>query len=358
MPEACTSADCRYTLRGGLKMDPTAGIPCTSAFGAVSSGSYYVLSAAHCEGVTRWHAGEQYGSVTLQVYQGRVDAERHFRPWPSAWYVSAAILIDGSVIRPIYYHITWVATMEGTTVGMAGARSGTRRGSIESKNYSPGQVPGGNRFLKADYCADTGDSGASIFNTNTAYGIHYGGGPGGCSNNPYDYGIFGNIVYAKDALGSRSLRRLDGIARVLALGAATLLVAAGCSTVQPTHSTVPNESSSTAESRAPSASGTVPTTQDLAQVALEIAIDDGRLTEVMERHSYRIDGARQRSSSEAELFLWFDESVPLEEWPIDLCGAGESRGPFTGLHFLVDLTAHQVSAVSPVWADGYSCIVS
>ena len=76
---------------------------------------------------------------------------------------------------------------------------------IEGKNYSPGQVPGGNRFLKADYCAETGDSGASIFSTNTAYGIHHGGGPGGCSNNPNNYGIFGNIVYAKDAMGVQIL---------------------------------------------------------------------------------------------------------------------------------------------------------
>ncbi|MGI8830801.1 MAG: trypsin-like serine protease [Candidatus Limnocylindria bacterium] len=66
-------------------------------------------------------------------------------------------------------------------------------------------MPGANRFRRADYCADTGDSGASVFNTNTAYGIHSGGGQGGCSNNPNDYGIFGNIVYAKDALGVQIL---------------------------------------------------------------------------------------------------------------------------------------------------------
>jgi hypothetical protein len=29
-----------------------------------------------------------------------------------------------------------------------------------------------------------------------------------------------------------------------------------------------------------------------------------------------------------------------------------------GLHFVVDLNARRVSAVSPVWEDGYSCIVS
>jgi hypothetical protein len=141
--------------------------------------------------------------------------------------------------------------------------------------------------------------------------------------------------------------------------AVTLLTIAGCS-VQPSPSPMSRvpTTSSVAPSGSPSASSTVPTTQDLAQLQLEIVIDDGRLTEVMERHSYRIYGARQRSTSEAELFLEFAELVPLEEWPLDLCGSGESRGPMAGLHFVVDLNARRVSAVSPVWEDGYSCIVS
>jgi hypothetical protein len=111
----------------------------------------------------------------------------------------------------------------------------------------------------------------------------------------------------------------------------------------------PPGSSAASSSESPAASATVPTTRDLAQVALEIALDDGRLTDLMDRHPYRIDGARQRSSNEAELFLQFDEPVPLEEWPLSLCGNGESAGPFIRLHFLVDLDANQVSAVSPVW---------
>lgn len=132
------------------------------------------------------------------------------------------------------------------------------------------------------------------------------------------------------------------------------MVLTSCGSDRPSQSTVPRESSS-AESEAPAASGTVPTTQDLAQVALEIAIEDGRLADVLERHPYRIDGARQRSSSLAELYLVFDEPVPLQEWPLSLCGNGESAGPFVGLYFLVDLDASEVSAVSPVW-DDVSCI--
>lgn len=201
VPEACTRADCRYTLRGGLQLRSAHNDPCTSAFSAVSGNNYYLLSAAHCELYARYHAGEYYGSVILEQQQGRVDAEGHLRSWPSPWYVSASILVDSTDIRPVYYHITWDNTMKGKRVGMAGGESGTRRGFITSKDRSLSYVSGSNRFLVADYCAGTGDSGASIFNTNTAYGIHSGGGQGGCHNNPYDYGVFGNIVYAKDALG-------------------------------------------------------------------------------------------------------------------------------------------------------------
>lgn len=153
--------------------------------------------------------------------------------------------------------------------------------------------------------------------------------------------------------------RSDAERRALFLvaGLTTLLLVVACGLVEPTQSAVPREPPSAAASKAPAASGTVPTTQDLGQFALAIAVEDARLTGFLEAHSYRVDGARQRSNTLAELFLRFDESVPLEEWPLDLCGAGESAGPFTGLHFLIDLDAGQVSAVSPVW-DDYSCIPS
>lgn len=48
-PEACTRADCRYTLRGGLRLTGGGDI-CSSAFSAVAGSNYYLLSAAHCAG--------------------------------------------------------------------------------------------------------------------------------------------------------------------------------------------------------------------------------------------------------------------------------------------------------------------
>lgn len=208
-PEVCTRADCRYTLRGGLRLTG-GGDVCSSAFSAVAGSNYYLLSAAHCAGGSgspRLQGGEQYGTVTLEQRQGRVDAERTFRPWPSSWYVSASIYVESNDIRPVRYHITWDSTMEGTLVGKSGQTTGTTRGDITSKFGAPTGVSGSNRFLVADYCANPGDSGGSVFNTNTAYGIHHGGPTVGnppvarVCGDPLDFGYFGNIVYAKDALG-------------------------------------------------------------------------------------------------------------------------------------------------------------
>lgn len=195
----CSISDCRYTLRGGLRVEDRYGSDCTSGFSAVSGSTYFMLSAAHCSSApARHHAGEYYGSVDRELEYGRVDAERHYRPWPSPWYISASILVDSTDIRPIRYHISWENTARGTWVGKSGEETGTTRGHITSKYHSPWWVADSNRFLKAEYCTEVGDSGGPVFNTNTAYGINSGGVE--CSH-PDAWGTFGNVVYAKDALG-------------------------------------------------------------------------------------------------------------------------------------------------------------
>lgn len=99
-----------------------------------------------------------------------------------AVFVSSALFVSSSDIRPIYYHITWDATMYNTLVGKAGGSTGTQRGYITSTYVMPSYVTNGHRFIRAEYCAKDGDSGAAVFNTNTAYGIHSGGAQiaGGC----------------------------------------------------------------------------------------------------------------------------------------------------------------------------------
>ena len=208
VPEVCTRADCRYTLRGGLRITG-GGSTCSSAFSAVAASNYYLLSAAHClggYGSPRVQGGEEYGWVTSEQRSGRVDAERTFRPWPSPWYVSASVFVWSGDMRPVRYYITWDSTMTGTQVGKAGYATNQTLGNITSKYGAPTGVPNSERFLVASYCANPGDSGAAVYNTNTAYGIHHGGPVDGSGNarlcgDPLDFSYFGNIAYAKDALG-------------------------------------------------------------------------------------------------------------------------------------------------------------
>lgn len=116
--------------------------------------------------------------------------------------MGASIFVEAGDIRPIYYHISWSNTMEGTWIGKAGARTGVTRGYIIDKTYSPWWVPGGSRFIMGDFCARGGDSGGSVFRGNTAYGI-VSGGTAECTADSVM--VFGNIVYALDALSLQLL---------------------------------------------------------------------------------------------------------------------------------------------------------
>lgn len=82
------------------------------------------------------------------MYGCSVDAEAIYRP-TTGWYMSGTVFVESYDIRSMKYHISW-----------------------------------------------------------QAYGIHSGGNfVPRCDNSPdLDYGIFGNIVFAKDALGVEILR--------------------------------------------------------------------------------------------------------------------------------------------------------
>lgn len=198
-PSACTRQDCRYTLQGGLRVANANDIGCSSGFSTFQPGSsfYYLLSAAHCTLADRYHGGEWYGYVSSQYMGGPRDVEAHYRP-STGWFMSATIFVEPTDIRPVRYHITWANTMQGTIVGKSGQATNTTRGNILSKYHAPWYVPSSYNFITASFCVSDGDSGGSVFNTNTAYGIVSGSG-GFCGVDAY--GIFGNIVYATDALG-------------------------------------------------------------------------------------------------------------------------------------------------------------
>lgn len=217
-PRTCQVDDCRYAMMGGLRLDLAAsGDSCSSAFTAylTSNSSYrYVLSAGHCYRDTgiadRDHAGSYYGLVTAHRVAYDVDAER-IRRDNSLWRESSKFFVQGEYPRMVSSVITFANMEKGAYVGKTGAKTGTTRGYITSKEVAPSYVPNARNFVEADLCSDRGDSGAAIWSSYTAYGILSGGPPGQCRDingrliaprTPYEgTTVFGALSFATSALG-------------------------------------------------------------------------------------------------------------------------------------------------------------
>lgn len=207
-PEACTRTDCRYDLRSGLKTVQSNGAWCSTAFTVKrSDGTRNILSAAHCGGgdvgSARFHGGERYGEVKHQNIGFRVDAERHGPPEGSFAMKPWIYVNDSNKERPVQQMSTWSGLRVGLWACKSGARTDKSCGNITSKHFSPSWVSNSERFVKADYCADGGDSGSGVYkssNWNKVHGIHSGGGSGGCGD-PDDWSAFGHIEYALNSMG-------------------------------------------------------------------------------------------------------------------------------------------------------------
>lgn len=128
------------------------------------------------------------------------------------------------------------------------------------------------------------------------------------------------------------------------------LLAAGCSSLpQPSLSPTPGQ---------PSARETQPPvgTSDITAVALEIATGDERLADFLRDHPFEVADITVRSGDVVDVFVRFDDPVPLSEWPpLDVCAISESERPATGIHWRVTLSSERPPAVSPMWGD-VSCI--
>ena len=186
---------------------------CSDGFVVVrTGGAIQILSAAHCGdhangnpdiGNGRYHRGSiipanLYGSVQDQYEGGRVDAERHSigngfsgNPW--------IYLTESVQAGPIKSVGTWGGiVVNSTNLCKAGSGSGYSCGTVRSKEYSPGYLPGANRFLGVEAFAEPGDSGAPFVQSSTqAEAILSGGGGGACGC----WTIAGHIEYADEKLG-------------------------------------------------------------------------------------------------------------------------------------------------------------
>lgn len=207
----CSRTNCGTSMRGGLRIttpheNPGYVYVCSTAFGTYQGSgltrAYQVLTAGHCGegGPDVWsHASVPYGAsdyLDSRTY-GRLDA-KVIPNTNLAFTTTNLVWISSSDQRSMSNYISWNDMALGVTVIKSGVTTGSTGGAIESKNYSPSYILNGEKFIKAGYCSEGGDSGGAVIRGNTAYGIHSGGSTLKCSDTG-DFGVFGAVEFALQA---------------------------------------------------------------------------------------------------------------------------------------------------------------
>jgi hypothetical protein len=101
---------------------------------------------------------------------------------------------------------------------------------------------------------------------------------------------------------------------------------------------------------------TVPVTRDITEVAMEIVVDDARVSDFLSQNAYVVEGVTPLAGDMVVVSIRFEEPAPTEGWPqLDACEVGGAEGPATGLDFEVDLASEAVVAMSPRWGH-VSCL--
>ena len=201
-PTVCTVGECEYTLRGGLEV--TGADACSTAFAVRrnSNGARDILSAAHCDGTNRYHSRLLYGTVQAEQYGGSVDAERH--NVGNDFAARAWIYVAGNQrTKPV----TSVGTYDGLTIGTvvckSGRTTGTTCGRVDDKDVRPPRIPNSWRFIGVPgLCVKDGDSGGAVYADGKALGVVYGSEDDQNCNDGDEYGVFGHIEFAENALGA------------------------------------------------------------------------------------------------------------------------------------------------------------
>ena len=232
-PAACTPPagdprnDCRYQMRGGIKLTLPDGSFCSAGFIAQARSDpnrRFVLSAAHCGspppsfpptndvGQQRFNGGSYYGTVHGNFQVDQVDAERIINDTgddlftANDWINYNDIYLDPGVYRAITGWKGYSGIVLNTTLyGKSGARTGNTQGYVTSNTFAPTYVPNGNSFLRTTMCIQPGDSGAPVYRVNDAIGLVSGmstdvnGNAIPCGVAGY-YGIFGSIEFVQNVL--------------------------------------------------------------------------------------------------------------------------------------------------------------
>lgn len=204
--DRCSGDYCDQPLRAGVGLgyNPSSGgsAVCTAGFFARSrsDNALYLMTAGHClrsRGGAQWFTRQpstgnrtphNIGTTHNYAYglDGDIGIIRVTNPnWtPRQWvYVRAVTDSTTNTAREESYSIRAVAApLQGQRVCMAGITTDTRCGTVNSGGVSYVDSRTGvtiSNVVRANYCAEGGDSGGPVFSANssgqrTAWGIHSG----------------------------------------------------------------------------------------------------------------------------------------------------------------------------------------
>lgn len=207
-PADCDSrADCKPNLRSGLRTAQAAGGACSTGFVVRHEGDRRVLSAAHCgvndgDDVGRRHNGERYGEVKQDAYSGAADVEVHSVTSASGFDAKPWIFVDfGARQRDVFFTGNYEGLLVGDTTCKSGITTNKTCGEVLGKHFEPSYVPNSERFIKAAFCSNGGDSGAGVYINHKAVGIESGSSDlNSCE--PSDFSVFGHIEFAENRLNA------------------------------------------------------------------------------------------------------------------------------------------------------------
>jgi streptogrisin D len=185
-------------IAGGQAIYASGG-RCSLGFNVRSGSTDYFLTAGHCTNIgSTWYSN----SSRTTVLGTRAGSSFPGNDYGIVRYTNSAITRTGGVW--LYgsgtQDITSAATPAvGQTVRRSGSTTGVRSGTVTALNqtvrYAEGTVTG---MIRTTVCAEPGDSGGSLFNGTTAYGLTSGG-SGNCSSGGVTF--FQPVTEALNAYG-------------------------------------------------------------------------------------------------------------------------------------------------------------
>ncbi len=170
--------DCN-PLRGGTTLTGPNG-RCTFGFNAVAGTRRFMISAAHCPDTFRNHSGSDVGPVVAGANGGSVDAQLT-EVFNGAWFSSRTLFHRGGTAEA--YEILQASSTtrlaQNTGICVSGVSSGLLCGAVTDSSYSgtvnsEGEERDYFNMLRYNMCTRGGDSGAPLYASNTAFGVHKG----------------------------------------------------------------------------------------------------------------------------------------------------------------------------------------